>query len=304
VHCHTGEALPALLALRLWPGRRARVLVTFHVGHAGMQAAERPYRLAGRRFGPSGWKRLTAWLSGLARRAVDALALRLADAVNAVSRATAIDVLGPARGAAARVIYNGVAAGDGSDGPAAPAAELFYAGLPSHRKRVLALPFVLRAVRRAIPAARLRLAGFRLEEAPALRRLLSELELEGHVECIGRVASSELAPFYRAAGVVVVPSAYEGLPYVILEAMRFGAPVVATRVSGHPEAIEDGVTGFLVPPDDPDALAARCVQILRDPALARRLAAAARDHLAQRFDRDRQIDAYLEYYRALAREVP
>ena len=127
---------------------------------------------------------------------------------------------------------------------------------------------------------------------------------DGHVECIGRVASIELAPFYRAAKVVVVPSAYEGLPYVILEAMRFGAPVVATRVSGNPEAIEDGVTGFLVPPDDPEALAARCVQILRDPALARRLAAAARERLAQRFDRDRQVDEYLEYYRALAREAP
>jgi glycosyltransferase involved in cell wall biosynthesis len=304
VHFHTGEALPALLALRLLPGRRARLLVTFHVGSAGMQEASRPYRLAGRAFGPSGTERLRGWLSGLAHRAVEALARRLADAVNAVSRATAIDVLGPAAGAAARVIYNGVATDDGSAGPAAPAVELFFAGLPTHRKRVLALPFVLRAVQREIPAARLRLAGFRLEEAPALRRLLAELELEDHVECIGRVASSELAPFYRAAKVVLVPSAYEGLPYVILEAMRFGAPVVATRVSGNPEAIEDGVTGCLVPPDDPDALAARCVQLLRDPALARRLAAAARDRLAQRFDRDRQIDAYLEYYRALAREAP
>jgi glycosyltransferase involved in cell wall biosynthesis len=304
VHFHTGEALPALLALRLWPGRRARLLVTFHVGTAGMQAAERPYRLAGHRFGPGVAERLRGSLLGLAHRAVEALAQRLADAMSFVSRATAIDVLGPARGASARVIYNGVVTGDGSAGPAASTVELFYAGLPTHRKRVLALPFALRAVRREIPAARLRLAGFRLEDAPALRRLLSEQGLESHVECIGRVASSELAAFYRAAKVVVVPSAYEGLPYVILEAMRFGAPVVATRVSGNPEAIEDGATGFLVPTDDPEALAARCVQILRDPALARRLAAAARDRLAQRFDQDRQIDEYLEYYRALAREAP
>ena len=302
VHFHSGEALPALLALRLWPGRRARLLVTFHVGNAGMQAAERPYRLAGRRFGPSAAERLPALLLGLAHRAVDALALGLSDAVNAVSRATAIDVLGPARGASARVIYNGVPAGDGSAGPAAAPVELFYAGLPAHRKRVLALPFALRAVRREIPAARLRLAGFRLEEAPELRRLLAELDVESHVECIGRVASSELGAFYRAAKVVVVPSAYEGLPYVILEAMRCGAPVVATRVSGNPEAIEDGVNGFLVPPDDPEALAARCVQLLRDPALGRRLAAAARDTLARRFELGRQVDEYLEYYRGLAKE--
>jgi glycosyltransferase involved in cell wall biosynthesis len=304
VHFHTGEALPALLALRLLPGRRARLLVTFHVGSAGMQAAERPYRLAGRRFGPRPAERLRGLVVGLARRAMDALALRLADAVSFVSRATAIDVLGPARAASARVIYNGVADSDASAGPTAPPVELFYAGLPSHRKRVLALPFALRAVRREIPAARLRLAGFRLEDVPALRQLLAELDLTAHVECIGRVASSELAAFYRAARVVVVPSAYEGLPYVILEAMRFGAPVVATRVSGNPEAIEDGVTGFLVPPDDPEALAARCVQILRDPALAHRLAAAAHERLAQRFDRRRQIDGYLEYYRALAKEDP
>ena len=127
-----------------------------------------------------------------------------------------------------------------------------------------------------------------------------DLELLAQVECLGRKTSAELPVYYRAAGVLVVPSAYEGLPYVILEAMQQGTPVVATRVSGHPEVIEDGRNGFLVDLDKPAALAARCVEILRDPALAERFARAGRETLARRFELERQLDEYLDYYEALS----
>ena len=122
------------------------------------------------------------------------------------------------------------------------------------------------------------------------------------MECIGPQPAAALPAHYRAAAVALVPSAYEGLPYAILEALREGTAVVATGVSGHPEVIEDGVNGFLVPVDDPEAMAGRCVEILRDPALGRRLGAAGRERIARHFDLGRQIDAYLQYYRALTTE--
>ena len=135
--------------------------------------------------------------------------------------------------------------------------------------------------------------------APVLVALFAELGLTEAVDFVGRREPAALAADIRAARVAVIPSAYEGLPYALLEALRTGTPVVATRVSGHPEAIDDGENGFLVPVDDPDALAARCIEILQDPELARRLGAAGRARIAERFDLNRQVDAYLETYRTL-----
>ena len=66
--------------------------------------------------------------------------------------------------------------------------------------------------------------------------------------------------------------------------------------------IDDGVHGCLVPVDDPEALAARCVEILRNPELGRRLGAAGRARVSEQFELERQIDAYLDTYRSLAGE--
>lgn len=297
VHCQSGEALPAMVALRLLPRRRARLLATYHVSHAQLARAEGPYHLAGRRFAG----RRGSWPRSWLHRAVDRVALHLADAVSAICRATARDLLGPQRGAAMKVIYNGVARPSRPDGlPTAEPVELLYVGLAGHRKRVNALPFVLRAVRDELPEARLRLAGFELRDQPELEALFRETGTRAAVECLGRVAPEVLPAHYAAARVLVVPSAYEGLPYVALEAMACGTPVVATRVSGHPEAIEHGENGFLVEVDRPEQIAARCLEILRDPALARRLARGALATASERFDLERQIDAYLEYYAELS----
>ena len=318
VHCQAGEALPLMAALRCWPGRRARILATFHVDNRRMAEAEGEYQLAGERFGgaPSWSRRVSAAL----HRATDVAGLALADRVNTVARATALDLLGPEAGAAARVIHNGVAppeaagvadAGSGSAAAAGPEAqagkpgpvELFYAGLATHRKRVLALPLVLAEVRRRHPQARLRMAGFERGAMPELDALFRRLGLADAVEYLGPQPSSALPPHYRAAGVALVPSAYEGLPYAMLEAMREGTPVVASDVGGHAEVLQDGGNGFLVPRDAPDAMAARCSEILADPALAERLGRAARETIARSFGLDRQIDAYLAYYRALSEET-
>jgi glycosyltransferase involved in cell wall biosynthesis len=96
-------------------------------------------------------------------------------------------------------------------------------------------------------------------------------------EAVGFVPHAEVGPYYERAAVVCVPSRREGYGFVAHEAMAYGRPVVATRVGGLVDAIEDGVTGLLVPPGDPAALRRAIERALGDAALRARLGSAARE---------------------------
>jgi len=121
----------------------------------------------------------------------------------------------------------------------------------------------------------------------------------GAVMLLGRRAQDDIARFAAAADVVAVPSVVDaagnvdGLPNVALEALATGTPVVASRVGGLPSAIEDGVTGRLVPPGDPAALAQAIQDLLANPLAARAMGEAARTrtihehgwpHVVERFE--------------------
>ncbi|MBI4604059.1 MAG: glycosyltransferase [Planctomycetes bacterium] len=115
------------------------------------------------------------------------------------------------------------------------------------------------------------------------------------VRLLGRVPQRELALWCHAADLFVLPSHAEGSPVTVMEALASGLPVVATRVGGIPELVEDGATGWLVPPRDPEALAGAIERALQAGALegARaRLAASPRDFSAAR--RAREVRAVLE----------
>jgi glycosyltransferase involved in cell wall biosynthesis len=92
----------------------------------------------------------------------------------------------------------------------------------------------------------------------------------------------------------------EGLGTSLLDAMCFGRPVVATDAGGIPEAVEDGVTGRVVPVQDPAALAAALVAVLTDPSLRARLGAAGRQRFESRFSADRMVDSTLAVYDELS----
>jgi starch synthase len=100
--------------------------------------------------------------------------------------------------------------------------------------------------------------------------------LRGVVASVGMVPHDELGPYYERAAVVCVPSRREGYGVVAREAMAHGRPVVATGVGGLPDAVEDGLTGVLVPPKDPAALRAALERLLGDAVLRERLGRAGR----------------------------
>jgi glycosyltransferase involved in cell wall biosynthesis len=116
----------------------------------------------------------------------------------------------------------------------------------------------------------------------------------------GFVPPAELGPFYERAAVVVCPSRREGYGVVAREAMAHARPVVATAVGGLTDAVEDGVTGLLVPARDPAALRAALARLLGDAELRSRLGTAARERARERFGQEAAARATLAVYREVA----
>jgi glycosyltransferase involved in cell wall biosynthesis len=150
------------------------------------------------------------------------------------------------------------------------------------RKGVDVLLAALPELRRRHPGARLLIAGDG-EHRPVLERAVADRGLSGAVTFLGRASAGEVRRLLRGAVALVVPSIYEGMPLVVLEAMEEGVPVVASRVSGIPEVVENGCTGWTVPPEDPASLAAALTEVLDDPAAARRRGARGRRRLEASF---------------------
>jgi CelD/BcsL family acetyltransferase involved in cellulose biosynthesis len=155
--------------------------------------------------------------------------------------------------------------------------------------------------RRDLPGAGLTLVGPGLELEPN-RALAKELGLADRVEFIERTDNA--APYLAAADVVALPSRREGLPVVALEALALERPLVATRVGGTPTVVVDGETGWLVPAEDENSLAAAIVASLRDPAEAARRARAGRRLVEERFSAGPMLDRIEARLAALAAKDP
>jgi glycosyltransferase involved in cell wall biosynthesis len=111
---------------------------------------------------------------------------------------------------------------------------------------------------------------------------------------------AEMSPFYGAIDTFVLSSNWEGLPTVVLEAILYGRPVVSTEVGGIAEAIQDGVTGFLVPPKSPEILADRLIRIATDD-LSHRMTEAAQRTLTETFGQERFLQQIDHLYSHLLR---
>ncbi len=136
------------------------------------------------------------------------------------------------------------------------------------------------AVLRAVPNAYLLVVG-EGSRREALERQAAELRIAHRVVFTGR--RDDVPAVTAAFDVAVLPSYREAQGLTILEAMALSRPVVASNVGGIPEMVEDGVTGLLVPPDDPDALAGAIARLLLDHSLADTIARAGHDLVHDRF---------------------
>jgi glycosyltransferase involved in cell wall biosynthesis len=129
----------------------------------------------------------------------------------------------------------------------------------------------------------------------ALESRIRERGLDDVIELTGAMDHADVVAQYRAATVFTLPCVTgadgdrDGIPNVVLEAMAMECPVVSTRHSGIPEAVVDGVTGILVEPGDPDALADALGRLLDDAPLGRAMGRRGRERVAQMFDLETNV---------------
>lgn len=138
--------------------------------------------------------------------------------------------------------------------------------------------------------ARLTLVG----DGPSREALVAQcrrLGLTEHVSLPGAVGHDQIAAQYERADAFCLTSFAEGIPVVLMEAMAMGVPVVAPRISGIPELVEDGVGGLLVSPARADLTAGALARLAADPELAERLAAAGRAAVAERYEAGAAVGA-------------
>jgi N-acetyl-alpha-D-glucosaminyl L-malate synthase BshA len=150
-------------------------------------------------------------------------------------------------------------------------------------------------------AAHLLLVGDGPDRSQA-EMLAATLGIQERVHFLGKQDSvTELLPL---ADLMLMPSELESFGLAALEAMACRVPAIATRVGGVPELIEDGVTGFLFPVGDVDAMAQAAIRLLRDDAMLERMRAAARQTAQDRFCASRIIPLYEKYYEQVLAQPP
>ena len=130
------------------------------------------------------------------------------------------------------------------------------------------------------------------------------MELRAHElgvirHCLFLGYQEEVAPYYAAFDAVMLPSANEGTPVSVIESLAAGCPVVATRVGGVPDVVNENEDGFLVEMGDVQALGDRLADLARDPELCRRMGEAGRSRILERYAVDRLIGDVDELYRTL-----
>lgn len=175
---------------------------------------------------------------------------------------------------------------------------VLYVGRFVEQKGFDLLPGILAHVRDAVPGVELDVIGVGDLEA-AVRTDLDARGLADRVTWQGFSDLDVVRERYRRADVVLMPSRLEPFGLVATEAMAAGVPLVAGATGGLTEIVDDGRTGFLVPPDDVPGFARAIAGLLTDPALARRVAAAARMEAVARFDAADAFDGVRECYAVL-----
>jgi glycosyltransferase involved in cell wall biosynthesis len=174
---------------------------------------------------------------------------------------------------------------------------VLFPGRPTLVKGSVVLARALPEILRRVPSAEFVFTGGDADEF--LRLVQLPTELRHRVHFLGYVPFDDLPLVYAGADLVIAPTYYENFPIRILEALASGVPVVATSVGGIPEAVLDGSTGRVVPPGEPTLLADAVVSLLNSDEDRRRMGAAGRRLIVDRFSWQRAADATFDLYQRL-----
>ncbi len=321
VHLHESDGvmvavfhrLARLLGLR---AGRSRLAVTLHVSYVRERLSVRPIRADGKVVSrPTGSERVFAWFRAPLLSFLGKLTARLCDGIATPSKVTATEIEEDYGVRVDAAIPNGVSRwiardaeaveGDSASGEDDASNEddscwpaVLFVGRLRTRKAAAVLLEAFAILLRDWPQAQLILAG-NGEHREVLEEHAEALGIAASTRFLGAVPRAEMDHWYRIADVFCLPSIYEGFPVTILEAMAAGLPIVSTTVSGIPEAIEDGVSGYLVEPENATALAEALARLAADPELTRTMGRNARRAVREQFSIEATAEAYLALWQKL-----
>lgn len=168
-----------------------------------------------------------------------------------------------------------------------------YVGRLVYAKGVQDLLDAFRQVKQQVPEAQLFIAG------DGDYKLTLKRQATPEVMFLGTLTQEQVASLLATASVFVHPSYSEGQPSAVAEASAIGLPVIASNVGGTGELVEDGVTGYLVPPQDRQILADRIMTLLTDIDKARRMGQAGREKMLREYPWQAMVDSYDKLFRGV-----
>ncbi len=157
---------------------------------------------------------------------------------------------------------------------------------------------------KAIPSIQLSIAGVG-ELTPLLRKMTTELNLDGNVEFVGSIDNAKIYDFVQEHHLMVMPSVMESESFgvAVLEASICGRPVIASEIGGVPEVLVDGKTGLLVPPADASKLAEAIIKLATNPELCAQMGRDGHSFVSKRYDWEDSLDAMVELYGRMIKEA-
>jgi len=160
----------------------------------------------------------------------------------------------------------------------------------------------LHYLRGQIPNIKLMIIGSG-ESKSYLEKRTRDAKLDKNVIFVGFVDNNDLPKYYNSADIYIMPTLrVEGLPFVLLEAMSCGKPVVASRIGGNISVVKDGSNGLLIEPGDTVQLAAKVKLIINNPELCKNLSLSARDTIVNNFTSDHMIEKTIDSMRAIVEQ--
>ncbi len=141
------------------------------------------------------------------------------------------------------------------------------------------------------------------EERGKIEALIDRYDLWQHIELLGMVLQERIQEYYNQADAFILTSVSEGLPVVLMEAMSKELPIVASNITGIPELVEEGISGYLVPARQPQAYADAVKKLISNPEQRVAMGKKGREKVLAEFDIEKNIRQLYDIYQAQLKEI-